>query len=644
MNIVGRFKQYFTSILFVALIYSPILSFSQDRITQIEQQLNKLASEVPALNSKVNLSVSGASIQELVRGIAVSNGVNVNIDPALNINIVNNFADVKVVDVLIFLCKEYNLDVSVTGSIISLKKSEEIINRKPYIAKELKIEYQPENKLLTIDLQNDSLARVAKEITNITNHNIILAPGLDDVLVSAYIVNMPFKNVMDKLAYANNLEINETKDGFILIEKKEEKKEIVSGRQITSRTRSTSSSSKGNENEQMVFDYRIIDDSVLIVAENVPFTKLIAEVSKDLGKSYFLASDIEGSVSFRAAKIAYEDLLENIFNGTSYTYKVDKEIYVIGDNKIQELKTFKVLSLQYRAVEKILEFIPDELTKDIEIKEFGELNSLLINGNVNRVENLVKFINEIDQLVPVVFIEVIITDISKSRTLSTGIEAGLGESQITTGGTIAPSVDFQLNSNSINNLVNSFNGFGWINLGKVKPDFYLSLKALEDDGILKVRSTPKLSTLNGHEASMKIGNTEYYLEENSDVIGTQNPQLRTTQKYVPVDADLSIVVKPFVSGNDQITMEIEVTQSDFTDRISKFAPPGKVTRNFKSSIRIKDQETILLGGLEDKKSTSSGSGLPFLSRIPVIKWIFSSRTKRDENSKLNIFIKPTVIR
>ena len=90
-------------------------------------------------------------------------------------------------------------------------------------------------------------------------------------------------------------------------------------------------------------------------------------------------------------------------------------------------------------------------------------------------------------------------------------------------------------------------------------------------------------------------------------------------------------------------MEIAVAQSDFTGKIEPGAPPGQVSRDFTSVIRVKDQEMILLGGLEEKTMSESGRGVPFLSRIPVIKWFFSSRTKEKSKSKLNIFIKPTVI-
>jgi type IV pilus assembly protein PilQ len=242
--------------------------------------------------------------------------------------------------------------------------------------------------------------------------------------------------------------------------------------------------------------------------------------------------------------------------------------------------------------------------------------------------------------VPVILIEVIIMYVNKSKSLSTGIQVGLGKEPAVTGGTVLPGVDMTLGSESINRI---FDEMGWVNLGKVTPNFYVSLKAMEEQGFVDLESTPKISTLNGTEATLSIGNTEYYLEEQSNLYGAQNPQLTTSQTYKAIDAELKLKIKPVVSDNGQITLDIEVSQSDFTERISKTAPPGSVNRNFTSKIRVKDQEMILLGGLTDKKKSDSGSGTPFLSRIPVIKWFFSSRTKENSESKLSVLIKPTII-
>jgi type IV pilus assembly protein PilQ len=261
-----------------------------------------------------------------------------------------------------------------------------------------------------------------------------------------------------------------------------------------------------------------------------------------------------------------------------------------------------------------------------------ELNGFVISGDDQRITEIKDFLRSIDQTVPVVMIEVMIVDVNRSRTLTTGLKAGLGNGPTESGGTISPGINYSLNSNSINSLLNSFNGAGVFNLGNVAPGFYVSIQALETDGVLKLRSTPQLSTLNGHEATLSIGETEYYLEVRNDLIGTQNPTVTTSQTYKPVNADLSLKILPIVSSEDMVTLDIEVSQSTFTDRISETAPPGSVHR-----------EMIVLGGLEEKETSKSGSGLPFLSRIPVLKWFFGSRTSKNSQSKLTIFIRPTII-
>ena len=192
-------------------------------------------------------------------------------------------------------------------------------------------------------------------------------------------------------------------------------------------------------------------------------------------------------------------------------------------------------------------------------------------------------------------------------------------------------------------MINSFNGFGSLNLGPVTPNFYVSLKALETNGVIKTRSTPKLATLNGTEATINIGQTEYYVQENQSFQGVQNPVPVVTRSYNAVNADFSLRIKPFLAGDDQVTLTIEVKQSDFTARIAPDAPPGQVTRTFNTIIRVKNEEMILLGGLEETSKENTGKGVPFLARIPVIKWFFSSRRKVKSDNRLNIFIKPTII-
>jgi type IV pilus assembly protein PilQ len=176
------------------------------------------------------------------------------------------------------------------------------------------------------------------------------------------------------------------------------------------------------------------------------------------------------------------------------------------------------------------------------------------------------------------------------------------------------------------------------------PNFYLSLKALEANGNVNIRSTPRLSTLNGHKAYLSIGETTYYVVTNQNFYGSQIPQASEIKNYQPIDAELSLAIRPLVSGNGEITMDIKVIQSSFNgQKVDKDAPPGINSREFTSIIRVKDQDVVVLGGLEEKVRNDNGTGVPLLSRIPGLKWLFSSRKREDTKKKLSVLIKPTVI-
>ena len=124
---------------------------------------------------------------------------------------------------------------------------------------------------------------------------------------------------------------------------------------------------------------------------------------------------------------------------------------------------------------------------------------------------------------------------------------------------------------------------------------------------------PRLSTLNGHRAFLSIGETTYYVVTNQNYYGSQIPQTSEIKNYQSIDAELSLTLKPLISGDGQITMDIKVIQSSFNgQKIDQDAPPGINSREFTSIIRVKDQDIIVLGGLEEKVKNDSGTGVPFV--------------------------------
>jgi type IV pilus assembly protein PilQ len=633
-------------IFILVMLFSGFLIKAQDRFDLIDEKLNQLAKNYPGINEQVDVSMSGATIQEYIRTIGATNNINVNVDPSLDIKLTNNFNKVTAKEVFLFLCKRYDLDILFVGPIITFTKympPPAPVVEKKIESRKVNIKYEKTADLLSYDLTNDTLGNVTKEITKQSGKNIIFAPELANKMVSGFMQNAPFNSALEKLAFANDMKVSKTPDDFYIFERKQ----VVVNQNGQDPNNNNPFGSLTTPNAPATpaknTKIRITDGLISMDVQGMPINEIVSGVSKELGKNYFLFSDLKGNASLKVDEAPYEEFLKLLFNGTDLTFKKDGSTYLFGDRNLEGLRQSKLITLKNRTIEKMIDFIPAELKKGIELKIFEDLNGIIVSGSQPRINELEAFLRQVDLVVPMVHIEVIIADVRKSNSLSAGISAGIGTNSARTSGTLLPEYNVSLNSQSINNLISGINGLGIINLGAVTPNFYLNLKAMESNGVLKIRSTPQIATLNGHEAKLSIGQTQYYLEVSNNVIGSQNPQNIISQNYKPVNADLSVSIDPQISGDEQITMTINVKQSSFTERINPSAPPGTINRDFQSLMRVRNGEMIMLGGLEETQVNKSGSGLPLIARIPVLKWLFGNNTRSKSENKLTIFIKPTVI-
>ncbi|WP_350284680.1 hypothetical protein [uncultured Croceitalea sp.] len=725
-------------------------TIGQNRILNIQNNLEALAVDNAGLseNLKLDININSVSLSNFLLAVADVHNLNLSVDPSLQgISIVNNFSDVAVADLLVFLCKEYSLDINFTGNILSISKY--ALPPPPIIEKEIAVSFDALNSTLSMDLNNDGLEKVFRKIIDVSGQNLLYGKGMENIPLTFYIKNVPFEVALEKLSKANNLIYSKSRDGFYLFDAATENVDATGTRR--------NGGVFGN-----TLNYTVIDtiNRVLTVDfKDVPIAKVVEEVSLDLDLDIYTATPLSeaGNVTIKAKQIYYDELLTKMFeskaspaqhqnntNGpnqdqrrqvtnttntnqqpaatsinTSFTFKKENDIYFFGTEDQLSVRKLEVVQMMSRSVEllgdpmqngnsgrsagrtvggnvnylgsgfqgqsgfgnsqgsfgqnnfrqgnnvnqrqinsrqsqfgnnytsnaeAIVNILPNEVTSDLDIKVDFELNSFLVSGPAAKINRFKNFIKEIDKPVPVVLIEVMLIEVRKTATVETGISWGIGEEEVKTQGSVFPETDITLGSKTVNKIIGGFDGFGSFNIGKVVPEFFATIKAMEQNGNIKIRSTPKLSTLNGHRANLSIGETTYYVVTSQNFFGSQIPTTSEIRNFLPIDAELAVSIKPLVSGNGQVTLDINVIQSDFSgERIDEDAPPGLTSREFSSIIRMQNQDLAVLGGLEEKVKNDSGSGVPFLARIPVIKWLFSKRKREDSKQRLTILIKPTVI-
>lgn len=628
------------------------LVYSQDRFAVLENKLQQIATQTPGLTETVDFSVVGVSIQEFLRGLAETNNLNISIDPSLDIRVYNNFTNEKVSNILLFLCREYSLDIDFVGSIMSFKKFETPAPPEPkLVAKKIDLRYDAVNKTITLNLQNDSIQRVVKEITTLTNNNLVLSPEIKpDKKISVYIQNMPFESAIQKMAFANGLEMEKTDDNFFVL--REVPAEVIANNATSSRSTNRSggnSSSRNNRQGGGGSFVQIVDSAgtqyLSFDTENSPISDAIKQVSQELNQNYFLFSEPTGNTTAHLSKVTYDEFLNYILQGSKHTYKVEDNIYLIGERSLEGLRKTKVVRLQYRSFQDVMAVIPSELKTGVQISEFKDLNSFILSGSAPQIQEIEAFVYEIDKVVPLVMIEVIMVDINRDHKVTTGIKAGLKDNAPnTSNGTFNDGSDsgddglkYILSSATINTLTAP------LNLGKVSQRFYMQLSAMESNRNAQIRSMPKLATLNGHEATLSIGTKRNYVIENANIIGSLTPTTTVTRTVNSAEANLEINITPVVSGDDHVTLNITVSNSDFITEPQNNLPPDTRNSTFTSLIRVRDNDMVLLGGMERINKSEAGTGVPLLSRIPIIKWFFSSRSKSRSKSISVVFIKPSII-
>ena len=606
-------------------------SSETERIAQVRARLDTLILRDTTYLSEVDLSVGQVSLSELLRSVAQVGGVNLSVQDGANLLVSCNFSRARIADLILFLCEQYGLDIRVVGNIVSIFPYQAPIAPPPVPS----IVYNRADSTLSYDLIAVPLREVARRLTDSSGVNLIVPQTLYDRPISGYVSSMPFSEALSVLAEINKLEVAPVKgNGAWMFA---EPIPVGGGQPSTVQNYV--------RRRQFAPAQLAIDSMGRITAmiDRGNIYDIILDVCEQLKLDYFFITPVNAQTCIYLKNTDVKTLFDLLLTGTAYTYYEEGGVYMFGEAKREGIFSTRIIPMRYRTVDKLIDVIPENLKKGVQIAAFGDLNSMIASGDQRHVARVEQFLHEIDKTVPLITIEVMIVDASKDVILEAGLGLGVGTSPTQTSGTLSPGIDMTLGSGAVNNLVDKVNGLGIIRLGKVTPNFYASLKAMEENGTIELRSTPKLSTLNGHEAVLSSGEMQYYKETNNTYMGTQNPVQSTSYVWKSVEANMTLSITPYVSEDGHITMTIDLSQSEFTDRTEKEAPPGTTTRSFRSMVRVRNEEMVLLGGIDRQSHEKSSQGLPFIARIPVLKWIFGMHKNNKQERRLNVFIKPTVI-
>ena len=399
--------------------------------------------------------------------------------------------------------------------------------------------------------------------------------------------------------------------------------------------------------------------------------RLIADVSR---LNIITSDEVQGAVTVRLLNVPWDSALKVILRSKQLGQEREGNIIRIATLKELEAETAQRLSremarreleplnvrlvpVSYSRAEDMVAKLKDLISPRGSVN-FDERTNVLIvkdvEGVLKKAEDLV---SKLDLQTPQVTIEAKIVEMEVSEQRGFGIQWGgyFVASEATgnptglsfpstvgvTGATYdrgAPGVpsayappDYVVNVPA----VNPTTGIG-MNLGNVANTFNPSLRltALETMGKLRIISSPKVTTMDNREARIQQGLKIPLITIN--VTG----QLSTKM----VDAILEMKVTPHITADGSVMMKVDLKKEepDYS-RVNSLGDPTMVSKEAHTEVLVRTGETTVIGGIYTRKYTEQESGVPFLSQIPVLGWLFKGATKSMTKTELLIFLTPRII-
>lgn len=397
----------------------------------------------------------------------------------------------------------------------------------------------------------------------------------------------------------------------------------------------------------------------------------LRDVLRALGQenqlNVIVGEGVTGKVTLSFREVSFEEALKAILKVNNlvsfregHIVRVTKSPF--GDDET-DLET-RIIPVSYANVTETQNSIKALLTKKGSITIDARTNSLIVRDDPGNIQKIVAVVETLDSETPQVMIEARIVEVNSKFTRELGIQWGgrleagsnaffQATGTASTGGTGLSGNNFLVNLPAAVG-VGAGGAIGLLigSIGSARQ-LDIQLSAMEDTGRGKILSNPRVLTLNNKKAVISSGTeilipTASVLSTGVSAGGAQGGTgggvtgTGATTGVTTIDAKLELVVTPHITPDNQILLHVKTDKKDpdFSQQVQGIPP--LLTRTAETDLLVGNQETIAIGGIYTRSESTAESGVPWLSKIPFLRWLFKKEIKNEIQNELLIFITPTI--
>lgn len=181
---------------------------------------------------------------------------------------------------------------------------------------------------------------------------------------------------------------------------------------------------------------------------------------------------------------------------------------------------------------------------------------------------------------------------------------------------------------------------GALTLGRITNNYFLTatLMAAAQDDKVKVLSDPKVATLNNQPATINVTTNVPYTTNSVTATNTSIPTVSYVQEGI------TLTVTPTINADGRVTLTVNPSVIQAAPGIAASSgAPATETRSTQTTVIVRDGETIVIGGLISDRNEVEITKVPFLGDIPVIGWLFKSKSLARNRTELLIFVTTKIL-
>jgi general secretion pathway protein D len=285
------------------------------------------------------------------------------------------------------------------------------------------------------------------------------------------------------------------------------------------------------------------------------------------------------------------------------------------------------------------------------IQQLPSQGAIVVRGTPDQLALAQKLVDDLDKAKPEVLIEVAVMQVSRDKAHTLGINP---PTSVTVA--LQPNINTTTPTTTTGTTTTSTassNGLSLNSLGNLNAtDFQVTIPQMTASALMsstdtKIIQNPQVRALDGQKASLKIGDrvpvATGSFQPGIGGVGI-NPLVNTQFQYLDVGVNIDITPRVHAGREVSLKMSMDVSAVDSYVSIGGISQPVIGQRKIENEIRLKDGEVSLLGGMMEDSRTKSLAGIPGLSSIPILKYLFSQDTSDHSTNEIVFVLIPHIIR